>query len=314
MAISGLARIQTKHAFAFFAGHRPQASLTRLIALIILGSVIFLSLGAFIFLVWKSGTVLWQEGLSFFLEANWHFRGNSYGAKALFLGSIITAFLALMICAPFSLFGAWALQNLRSEKIRFSIEALVTLMASVPSVVCGLLGILLLRPFLLQIFSPFGMETGDGLLTASLLLSIMILPTLFSLQLESFSKISKKYREQAFCLGLSRTKFFWSVVFPFGLPAILSSFALGLGRAAGETVAVFLVIGRLDNKLPSEGGWIDYLLNAGQSMTTKLGGPEIFISHQSPTHESALLLLALCLILMSVGTSTILLKFSKGKP
>jgi len=313
MAISGFAKTQNSEIFYLFRDGRFKVSATRLMSIAIVGFVTLISLSAFIFLIWKSSDALMREGLSFFSTANWHFRDHSYGALALFLGTVVTAVFSLLICAPFSLFGAWALQNLRSEKLRLSIEALVTLMASVPSVVYGLLGILLLRPALLQTFSFYGMETGGGLLTASILLSIMILPTLFSLQLESFSKLSKKYQEQALSLGLSRTKFFWSIVFPLGLPAILSSFALGFGRAAGETVAVFLVIGRLDNKLPTEGGWIDYLLNAGQSITTKLGGPEIFISYQSPQHESALLLLALCLVLMSIGTSSLLLTISKGK-
>jgi len=163
------------------------------------------------------------------------------------------------------------------------------------------LGILLLRDWVYDFFESFEPLSGDTLLTAGILLAIMLLPTVVSLCEDAFRAIPSSQRRAARALGLTRAEMIWSVCLPQARHGIVSAYLLALGRALGETVAVFLVVGRQDNNLPAS--WLSpsHLLQAGQTLTSKLGSSETSIAYGDPLHWSAIMGLGVLLLLLTGG-------------
>lgn len=240
-----------------------------------------------------------NHGTSFFLKANWHYRSSQFGAGSMIYGSAVIGFLALLFSLPLSLGSAIMTAEFLDGKLRLGAKVIIEFLAGIPSVVYGLLGILFLRPFIFNVLAPFHPESGDNLITAGLLVGLMILPTIMSLSDDAFRGVPKEDRENARALGLTRGETFFHAVLPKAFPGVIASIFLGLGRALGETIAVFLVVGRADNRLPTAWYSIRPWLEAGQTLTSKLGGSEINIAYGDPQHWSAIMGLG-CILFLSV--------------
>ena len=182
-------------------------------------------------------------------------------------------------------------------------KLLIELLAGVPSVVYGILGMLLLRQWVYAALERWGVWTGDTLLTAGILLAVMILPTVVTLSDDALRGVPTSHRQAAQALGLTRTEMIWAVSLPEALPGLLAAVLLGLGRALGETIAVFMVVGRQDNQLPESFLSLRQLLEPGQTLTTKLGGAETFIAYSEPLHWSAMVGLAVVLLVLVLGVT-----------
>lgn len=246
------------------------------------------------YLAWHGLPTLLRGGLTILTDADWAYRQQSFGAAAMIAGTAVVASIALLIAVPFGVGSALFISEIAGRRTRLLLKSLVELLAGVPSVVYGLLGIALLRPWIAELAAISGVELvqGDTLLTGGILLAVMILPTVTTFSEDAMAAIPRRNREAARGLGLTRGETILTVVIPAASPGIVAAILLALGRAAGETIAVFLVIGRADNRLPDSFG---ALLQPGQTLTSKLGGSEINISLGDPVHTSALLTLALLL-------------------
>jgi phosphate transport system permease protein len=184
------------------------------------------------------------------------------------------------------------------------VKVLIELLAGVPSVVYGLLGILLLRDWIYHLFEKFEPLSGDTLLTAGVLLAVMILPTIVTLSDDALRGVPAAQRRAARGLGLTHAETILSVAIPQAKRGLGAALLLALGRALGETIAVFLVVGRQDNNLPEHLFSLRAWLGAGQTITSKLGGSETNIAYGDPVHWGAMVGLALLLLMMS-GTVTL---------
>lgn len=260
------------------------------------------------FLVAGSLPVLWKEGWDFLLEGRWSFRRESFGAAAMLYGTAVVSFVALLLAAPVGLGAALFSSEICPPRFRVAVKTLVELLAGVPSVVYGLLGVLVLRTFLFDLFEKLGFEpvSGDSLLTAGVLLAIMVLPTVATLADDALQSVPARVRDAARGLGLTRAETALSVVVPQALPGLVGALLLALGRALGETIAVFLVVGRADNRLPESFASLRPFIEAGQTLTSKLGGAETAIAVGNPLHTGALLGLGLVLmttVLVLVGVA-----------
>ena len=182
-------------------------------------------------------------------------------------------------------------------------KVLIELLAGVPSVVYGILGMLILRDWIYRLLERWDALSGDTLLTGGVLLAVMILPTVVTLSDDALRSVASSQRQAARALGLNRTETILSVCLPQALPGLLAAVLLGLGRAVGETIAVFLVIGRQDNQLPESWLTLRPLAEAGQTLTTKLGGSETFIAYGDPLHWAAIVGLALVLLVLVLGVT-----------
>lgn len=233
----------------------------------------------------------------------WFYRAREFGALPMLYGTLVVAGIALGLAAPLGIGAAVWLSEMLDERVRLPVKAALELLAGIPSVVYGLLGILLLRPLLGPWLAPWGAVGGDALLTAGVLLAVMVLPTLVTLADDALRGVSTAERHAARALGLTRAEGLFAVVLPGARAGLVGAVLLALGRALGETIAVFLVVGRQDNQLP--GAWLDPRgwLGPGQTLATKLGGAETWIAFGDPLHWAAMLALAAILAMLVLGVT-----------
>lgn len=210
-------------------------------------------------IAWQVGSAalpsIRRFGFSFFTNTNWDPVRDDFGALPFLFGTVVSSGLALAMAIPISLGIAIFLTEYAPAWIRTPASFLVELLAAVPSVIYGLWGVFALAPWLRESveprleatlgFLPFfrGPSQGIGLLAASLILAVMILPTISSVSREVLRAVPYSLKEAAIGLGATRWETMRFVVLPYTRTGILGAVILGLGRALGETMAVTMVIG-----------------------------------------------------------------------
>lgn len=194
-------------------------------------------------------------GLHFLFTSTWDPVKEVFGALPFIYGTVVSSILALLIAVPVSLGIAIYLAELAPQFIRQPLSFLIELLAAIPSVVYGLWGIFGLAPFLKETIQPFlsryfgflpifkGEFYGVGMLTAGIILSIMIIPTISSISREVFLAVPFTQREASLALGATRWETIRLAVLGYARTGVLGAVILGLGRALGETMAVTMVIG-----------------------------------------------------------------------
>lgn len=204
--------------------------------------------GMFYFLVTGSIDAFGHFGVfNFISSTEWDPNPDreQYGALSFIVGTVMTSFLALLFCIPFSL--PVALFNgeyFKDKKIAVFMSTVINLLAGIPSVIYGLWGFYTLRP----IIASMGLsDQGFGILTASLVLAIMVIPYAASLSSEFISMVPKDLKEAAYSLGATRFEVIKNVIFSSSFSGIFASYILALGRALGETMAVTMLIGNTNN-------------------------------------------------------------------
>jgi len=213
--------------------------------------------GAIVWKVFKlSGDAFDEFGLAFVTGRTWDPVKQVFGALPFIFGTAVSSFVALLLAAPLSIAIALYLSELAPRGVRGVVGSLVELLAAIPSVVLGLWGILVLAPFVAQHIEPwlhsaFGFiplfgepqQTGQGLFTAALILTIMIVPIVASITRELFLSVPRELEEGALALGTTRWEMVRGVILPATRSGIAAALILGLGRALGEAIAVTQVIG-----------------------------------------------------------------------
>lgn len=260
--------------------------------------------GLFFFLVRESYPVFKLYGIDFWLGQSW-WVGESYGALPMLYGSILVTILACLLVLPISLAVAIFISEFFTSLNRRYVKAVLELLAGVPGIVYGLLGVSFLSLWVKDIF---GLQDGNTLFTAACLLSIMIMPTVLTLSEDAMRAVPSEYRENALGLGLSKWQTAIAVVLPQALPGIMGAVLLGIGRAMGETIAVMLVIGSLD-RIPNP--WFN-VFSSAQTIPSKLGR-EAAESIGEGMHWSALMALGLTLFLMVLVITFMGNRFLKRK-
>lgn len=276
----------------------------------------FIALSSFALLValftWQSIPVWKAEGLNYLTGNKWFFRQHEFGALAMLYGSTVVSLIALLLAAPIGLGAAVLTSEYLPKRARFAVKSTIELLAGIPSVVYGLLGILILRDWIYDLFEPFEPLSGDTLLTAGVLLAVMVLPTIVTLGDDALRSVSSAQRRAARGLGLTKAECILFVSLPQAGKGLFSALLLGIGRALGETIAVFLVVGRQDNNLPDKFWNIEAWLSAGQTLTSKMGGSETNIAYGDPLHWAAIVGLGLILLVMT-GLMTLIGTWFRNK-
>lgn len=201
-------------------------------------------------LVSRSSEAFQEYGIrEFITNAEWDPRSatEEYGALSFILGTLYTAFFALLLCIPFAL--SVALFNgvyFKGKKIAGVVRSVVDLLAGIPSIVYGLWGFYTVRPLVIDL----GVNAqGFGIFLSSIVLAIMIIPYASSLSSEFLSMVPNNLKEGAYSLGATRFEVVQHVSMPMASSGIVASFILALGRALGETMAVTMLIGNT-NRIP----------------------------------------------------------------
>lgn len=217
--------------------------------LILCASLVLLICGGMVYSL-VSGSVEAFTHFGFFkfittAEWNPHPDREEYGALSFIAGTLMTSFLALFFCVPFSISVAlFTGEYFRGSKVSMVISSVIELLAGIPSIVYGLWGFYALRPIMINLNLS---DQGFGVLTSSIVLAIMIIPYASSLSSEFISMVSKDQKEGAYSLGATRMEVIRHVILPNSGSGVFASYILALGRALGETMAVTMLIGNTEN-------------------------------------------------------------------
>ena len=251
-----------------------------------------LLIASIIFFVGRQGLLTFIEvsPAEFFLGAKWSPSSGSYGALSFISGSFFVTVLSVLLGAPLGILGALFMAKIAPQWMRNILQPALQLYVAIPSVVYGYIGLVVLIPFLQ---SSFGVRTGFGILSASIILAIMILPTILSLSDDALRGVPAALEEASLALGATWWQTLRHVVVPAALPGILTSIVLAMARAIGETMAVQMLIGNTPLIATS-------LLTPTASLTSNIVvemGNTMFDSVWS----NALFLMAFVLMLLSLG-------------
>jgi len=163
-----------------------------------------------------------------------------FGVLPLILGTLWVTFLAILIAIPVGLITAIYLAEIAGDRMRRFLKPVIELLAGIPSIVYGFFGLVVIVPFLQQLFN---LPVGETALAGSLVLAIMALPTIITIAEDAIRSAPVSLKEASLALGASHWQSLSRVVIPYAKSGILAAFILGIGRAIGETMAVLLVTG-----------------------------------------------------------------------
>ncbi len=245
-------------------------------------------------------------GWAFFRTGVWDPVFDHFGAAPFIYGTLITSIVALAIAVPLGLAAAIFLSELAPRRISDSIAFLIDLLAAVPSVIYGLLGIFIVVPLMRTTIGPALINTlgylpyvgrlfrgpnyGVGFFTAGIVLAVMVVPFIISVSREVLLTVPREQREAALALGATRWESTWKVVVPWARTGIMGSVFLALARALGETMAVTMVIGN-DPKIAAS------LFAPGYTIAAVIANE--FTEATGDLYLSALIELGLVLFLMT---------------
>lgn len=188
---------------------------------------------------------LHRGGLGFFTGTTWSSESNTYGALPLIYGTLVTSLIALVIAVPMSVGVALFATELCPRRLRGALVGLIDLLAAVPSVVFGLVGLLVFHDPLQRLYRVVAGPSANGssLLTAGIVVAFMITPVITSISRDVIAMVPRARIDAAWALGATRTEVIRTVIVPSSVGGITGAVMLGLGRALGETIAVALVVG-----------------------------------------------------------------------
>jgi len=253
-------------------------------------------------LVSSSGPSLRTFGFGFITSRRWDPVSGEFGALPFIWGTFYTSLLALALALPVSLGVAVFLSELAPAWLRGPVSFLIELLAAIPSLVYGLWGLFVLAPIMQSVVQPFlarydylpfftGYPLGLGVMTASVILAIMIVPTISSISREVMYTVPESQREAGLALGMTRWEVVSKVVIPYSRSGITGGVILGFGRALGETMAVTMVIGNTPKISLS-------LFDPGYTISSVLANE--FAEATEKIHLSVLVELGLILFVISI--------------
>ena len=201
-----------------------------------------------VYLILSGIPAIREVGLADFLFGQtWYAKKDQYGILALILTSVYGTAGAIVIGVPIGFFTAVFLAKVASPRVSAVIRPVVNLLAGIPSVVYGLVGMMVLVPW---IRTTFRLSAGDSLLAAILVLAVMILPSIISVSETALAAVPREYEEASLALGATELETYFRVSVPAAKSGIAAAVVLGIGRAIGEAMAIIMVAGNVAN-MPS---------------------------------------------------------------
>jgi phosphate transport system permease protein len=245
-------------------------------------------------------------GLGFLTTQIWNPVTEKFGAVAPIFGTVVTSAIAMAIAVPLGIGVAIFLTELCPPSLRRPIGTAIELLAGIPSIIYGIWGLFVFAPFLQIYLQPLliglfanvpllnslfaGPPYGIGILTASLILAIMVLPFVASISRDVFDTVPPILKESAYGIGCTTWEVVWNVVIPYTRVGVIGGVMLGLGRALGETMAVTFVIGNAHKISPS-------LLAPGTTISATIANE--FTEAVGDLYTSSLIALGLILFIIT---------------
>jgi len=253
-----------------------------------------------LFLVVNSWEAVRQTGWQLF-TLEWNPAREKFGIISMIYGSAAITFIALGIALPLGISTAIFTSEMLPARFRLYVKSLLELLAGIPSIIYGLIGIVFLSVWVER---AFDLQSGRTILTGGLLLAVMVLPTIITLSDDALHHVPQKYRDAAKSLGFYNYEVIKNAVLPIAKTDIIGAALLAMGRVLGETMAVMLVIGSID-RIP--GSVLNFLV-PGQTMTSKLGR-EIAEAAFGSLHFSAMIFMGLILLVFVLLVTIVALTY-----
>ncbi len=258
---------------------------------------------------------LWSEGIaavgevpiSAMLTARWYPIEGYYGILPLIGGSLLVTAGATLFAVPIGLFTAIYIAEIAPRGLREILKPIIEILAGLPSVVLGFIGILALAPLLRQ---SLDLPTGLTALTGSILLGAIAIPTIISVAEDALDGVPRSYRDAALAIGATRWQTIWRVTLPAAKSGVLTGIMLGVGRAIGETMTVMMVTGNAPIMVKS----LNALFMPTRTMTATIAA-EMGEVAQGSIHYHMLFLIGVILFMISliVNVTASLLVFKQSK-
>ncbi|MFZ5916204.1 MAG: phosphate ABC transporter permease subunit PstC [Chloroflexota bacterium] len=221
--------------------------------------------------VWRPGSIIGTEKAQF-------------GLLPMIVGSVLSTFGAVLLGVPLSIGTAILLAEVAPPLVREIVRPAVELLAGIPSVVYGLFGMVVLAPLIQKLQVPY--NTGYSLLNGSVILAVMILPTVTNIAEDAIRAVPQSYRQGSLALGATHWQTIRSVILPAARSGIVAAVILGIGRALGETMAIIMVSGNsIAFPAPLNNNPLTILLSPFRSLT---GNVAVEINYAAGAHRSAL--------------------------
>jgi phosphate ABC transporter permease protein PstC len=270
------------------------------LAIVAFSAISFLAVITFFIFIEGTPVIIKYGIKNFLFGLDWYPSEKSFGILPMIVGSIEVTSGALIIGIPLGLACSICLTEFSSKRVRQILKPVIELLAGIPSVVYGFIGVVILVPFIRDNFGGPGLSV----LAASIILGIMILPTIISISIDSILAVPKTYHEGSIAIGATRWQTTVMVIFPAARSGIITSIILGMGRAIGETMAVIMIAGNAIN-LPHS------ILDPVRTLTSNIA---LEIGYSTGEHRQALFAtgVVLFIIIMILNTIANLIS-SKGK-
>jgi phosphate transport system permease protein len=245
--------------------------------------------------VWRPGSIIGTEDAQF-------------GLVPMIAGAILSTFGAVVLGVPLSIGTAILLAEIAPTLVRETVRPAVELLAGIPSVVYGLFGMVVLAPLIRRVQVPY--NTGFGLLNASIILAVMIIPTVTNIAEDAIRAVPRAYKEGSLALGATHWQTIRSVTLPAARSGIVAAVILGIGRALGETMAMIMVIGNsIALPEPLNSNPLTLFLSSARTLT---GNVAVEINYAAGAHRSALFFTGVLLFVMIVLVNS-LARFMMGR-
>ncbi len=304
----------SEKSFSIIGSHKTKNTVEKVAEWIFIASAFFAVLAVFsitLYMIISGTPAIFEVGLKEILFGTvWkpNAAEPSFGIFYVILTSIFGTFLAILIGVPIGVLTAVFLAETAPKGLAAIVKPAVELLAGIPSVVYGLLGILLLNPFIYKIEMALFKDStthqftgGSNLVSAVLVLAIMILPTVINISEASLKAVPKHYKQASLALGATHIQTIFKVILPAAKSGIMTAVVLGVGRAIGEAMAISLVAGN--------GANIPLPFNSVRFLTTAVVSE---MSYAADTHKRVLFTIGLVLFIFIMLINLALNKIMKG--
>lgn len=255
-------------------------------------SILFVTL-IFLFLMREGLPTLEETKPSVLFNSTWYPIEGYFGILPLLLGSMLVTFTAVLVALPFGIGTAIYISEIAPRSVKEILKPLVEVLAGLPSVVLGFLGIIILVPAIRRFL---GIPTGLSAFTGAVLLGFIAIPTIVSIAEDALNAVPQSYRQAAIAMGATRWQTIWGVTVPAAKTGILTAIMLGIGRTLGETMAVMMVTGNAP-VLPES---LNAIFLPIRTMTATIASEMGEVATGSP-HYHVLFFIGIMLFIFSLG-------------
>jgi phosphate transport system permease protein len=231
-------------------------------------STVAIILGIFLMLSINGARLIFHISPAEFFNSHWNpsaYENPRFGIGSLFIGTMLTTLLAMVLAVPVGLATAGCLSELVPATVRNWIKPMIEMLAAVPSVVIGFLGVVVVGPFIAHIFH---LPNGLNALNGAILLAIMALPTIVTIAEDAIHAVPQEYKEASYALGANPWTTLVKVTIPSCYSGLIAAVVLGLGRAIGETMTVLMVTG---NSVATPHGIFDPVRTLTSTIAIEMG-------------------------------------------